>query len=132
MRPSLLAAALLAAVTLPASPASASECVAWAEPPQANGGQVRAEGFFSCGTPRTGMTVTVCVDVLDSATWSWTTFLCDSATAPGAVLTASHYVWACAQQGPLVRTSVTGTNADGDVATATSLPALPGVGSCGP
>ena len=126
----LLAAAALVAAPL-SLPASAGVCVASAQPPQAVGGQVRAEGRFSCATPMSGMSVAVCVQTLVPSA-GWRTHTCATTTAPGSVATVAGEVWACAQDGPLVRTRVTGTNAAGDTASATSVPALPGVGSCGP
>lgn len=132
MRPSLLASVLAAAAALPVSPAAAVACTVTAESPQAVGGQVRGAGTFACATPRTGMTVEACIDVLSTPNGTWETFQCWTTSAPGAVLAVTGEVWACAQHGPLVRTTVTGWNAAGYSATTSSLPATPGTGSCGP
>lgn len=123
----LTAAAVVAGVVVPASPASAASCVAWAEPPRAVGGQVFAEGYLSCTDPST-LTVTVCVEALRGK--AWRVEACESATAYGNTVGAQ--VWACVQDTLLVRTFVLGSNAEGVYATATSVPQLPGIGSCGP
>lgn len=133
MRRALLAAAVVAAsVTFP-SPASASDCFAQAQAPQPHGGQVYAEGVFACGVPATGALVTVCVDVL----WTdnppgWGPHTCSDVRVDDFAQLVVHGVWACAQSGPLVRTTVTGTTDDGRTATASSLPVPAPMGSCGP
>lgn len=136
MRLSLLAAASLAGLALPLPAGAAGSCVATAGVPQPIDGQVMSAGSFTCSLPSPGMTVTVCVEVLQVAEKpvGFQARACDTATATGSVAFVSAAAFACVQGGPtLVRTTVTGANADGGTGAATSLPAMaPGAGSCGP
>lgn len=133
MRPSLLAAALtVASLALPA-PADASDCVAHAKPPQPSGGQVYGEGVFACAFPATGSFVTVCIDVfwMDNPP-GWGPDTCSDVRVDDSSGIVVHGVWACAQAGPLVRTTITGVDDAGHSATASSLPVPAPTGSCGP
>ena len=128
----LLVAAALAATAVP-NAASAATCTATARPPQASGGQVYGEGVFACGLPSTGSYVEVCIDVLaTSKPIGWRAHTCSGLRTDDFSQVVVHGVWACAQDGPLVRTTVTGTTDDGDTATASSLPVPAPTGSCGP
>lgn len=131
MRSALVAAALTAAFV--PTPAVASDCVAHAQPPRASGGQVYGEGVFACGTPSTGALVTVCIDVfwMDNPP-GWGAHTCSDVRVDDFAQVVVHDLWACAQGGPLVRTTVTGTTDDGRTATASSLPVPAPTGSCGP
>lgn len=134
MRSALLAAALtVASVTLPGPAHAAAGCVAHAQPPRASGGQVYGEGVFACGEPATGSFVTVCIDVfwMDNPP-GWGAHTCSDLRVDDFSQVVVHGVWACAQDGPLVRTTITGTTDNGDTATASSLPVPAPVGSCGP
>lgn len=133
MRPVLLAAALAAAAfTMPAD-AATSDCVAHAQPPRYSGGQVYGEGVFGCVTPSTGSLVTVCIDVfwMDNPP-GWGPYECSDVRVDDVSQVVVHGLWACAQAGPLVRTTITGTTDDGGTATASSLPVPAPTGSCGP
>ena len=134
MRRSLLAAALAVVSALPAvAHAGASNCVAHASPPRASGGQVYGEGTFACAVPATGSLVTVCIDVfwMDNPP-GWGPHTCSDIRVDDFSQVVTHGVWACAQAGPLVRTTITGTTDQGDTATASSLPVPAPTGSCGP
>lgn len=128
-----LAAALTAASVVLPGPASAAGCTAVAEPPRASGGQVYGEGAFACAAVSLGAFVTVCIDVL----WmdnppGFGAHTCSDLRVDNFTQVVVHGVWACAQDGPLVRTTITGTNGDGETATASSVPVPAPVGSCGP
>ena len=135
-----LLAAGLAAAALPSGAASATSlhptCSARADMPMIVDAAVIATGAFGCVSPRPGMSVTVCVELLAPVESPvWTPDNCSTNTAIGSVLAVEDTVHACVQrQAPvLVRTAVKGWNEWGNSATATSTPTwAPGYGSCGP
>lgn len=135
MRPYLLAAAVAAtAAALPAS--AATPCTAQADAPYVYpDANVGASGSFGCYLPESGMKVTVCLETLQLGRKPlWQPAACETQAASTPVTSVSAWTVACVQGGPtLVRTAVTGWNAAGATASATSLPEwAPGVGSCGP
>ena len=127
VRPALLASVLAAGSIATASPAGAAHCVAYAEPPLPSGGQSVGYGSVNCMSA-SDLTVMVCVEALRGTHWRIAS--CETESAYGTLVAA--YAHACVQDAPLVRTYVLGTDGNGEYVTATSVPSLPGVGSCGP
>ncbi len=136
MRPYLLAAAVaLSAAVLPASSASAAGCTAVADAPTTYGDAwVFGSGRFTCAAPAAGMTVTVCLQKLETGDLDWHDYGCDSRTASTVRTVVSQDVAVCYVDGPaLFRTTASGSNAAGDATKTASAPVLvQGVGSCGP
>lgn len=128
MRSVLLTAGLVAAaVVVPATPAAADHCLAYAHPPRAVGGQTVGEGVLGCDG-ESNLSIMVCVEAFRDGHWRIHT--CENEFAYATSVTAT--AWACVQDAPLVRTYVLASDGNGEYRTAVSLPSLPGIGSCGP
>ena len=134
MRPYLLLAAAVACAGAAAAPASAAACAATADTPYTAGALIHGAGSFSCVPASSGMRVTVCIELLKPGVPLWSEAGCASKTAATVTTTVAQDVAVCYTEGPaFARTVVTGSNAAGDTAFASSaLVPVPGVGSCGP
>lgn len=120
--------ALAATFALPATAHDAPECVATATPPHPEPTRpgIHASGAFACVVPSYDLLVTVCIEELDSGTLaSWSTLGCSSMVLNDGGASVTHEVMVAApDHSAVLRTSVTGSNGDGDTASATSAPVL--------